>query len=81
MINNYLFHNRTKINQYELSQIDMGTNYYPIVLTCQMHTDYTVNAHDILIFESFSVVFVRTIISNWMFLYSSSVSYSRHGLL
>ena len=33
--------------------------YYPILLTCQMHTDYTVSAHDILIFEKCSVVFVR----------------------
>ena len=33
--------------------------YYPILLTCQMHTDYTVSAHDILIFDKYSVVFVR----------------------
>jgi len=25
--------------------------YYPILLTCQMHADYTVIAHDILILE------------------------------
>jgi len=33
--------------------------YYPSLLTCQMHTDYTVSTHDILIFEKYSVVFVR----------------------
>jgi len=29
-----------------------------IQFTCQMHTDYTVSTHDILIFEKCSVVFV-----------------------
>ena len=33
--------------------------YYPSLLTCQMHTDYTVSARDILIFEKYSLVFVR----------------------
>ena len=33
--------------------------YCPMLVTCQMHTDYTVSAHDILIFEPFSVVFVK----------------------
>jgi len=28
-------------------------------LNCQLHTDYTVSAHDILIFETNSVVFVK----------------------
>ena len=32
--------------------------FYPILLTCQIHTDYTIIAHDILIFEKCSVVFV-----------------------
>jgi len=31
----------------------------PILLTCQMHTDYTVSAHNILSFEKCSIVFVR----------------------
>ena len=35
------------------------TRYCPILLTSQMHTDYTVSAHDILILEKCSVVFVR----------------------
>ena len=30
-----------------------------MLLTCQMHTDYTVSAHDILIFDKYSVVFVK----------------------
>ena len=33
--------------------------YYPIVVTCQLHTDDTVSAHDMLIFDPFSVVFVK----------------------
>jgi len=33
-------------------------SYCRIVLTCQIHTDYTVSAHDKLIFEMYSVVFV-----------------------
>ena len=33
--------------------------YCPILLTCQLHTDYTVSAHDILIFKQFSIVFAR----------------------
>jgi len=32
--------------------------YYPSVLTCQTHANYTVRAHDKLIFEKCSVVFV-----------------------
>jgi len=32
--------------------------YCPILLTCQMHTDYTVSAHSVFIFERCSVVFV-----------------------
>ena len=32
---------------------------YFILLTCQMHTDYTVSAHDISIFEKCSLVFAR----------------------
>jgi len=30
--------------------------YHPIVLTCQMHTNYTVSAHNILILEVFGGV-------------------------
>ena len=33
--------------------------YCPILLTCQMRTDYTVSAHDISNFDKYSVVFVR----------------------
>ena len=36
----------------------IADRYYPILLTRQMHTDYTVSAHDILIFEKCSVGFV-----------------------
>jgi len=25
----------------------VASKYYPILLTCQMHTDYTVSAHNI----------------------------------
>ena len=39
-----------------------NVKYYPILLTCQIHTDYTVSAHAILIFERCSSD-VRTIIS------------------
>ena len=58
--------------------VQLSTNciYYPTLLTCQMHTNYTVNAHDILIFEKCSVFFVictdkcgirftRTVIAQW----------------
>ena len=30
-----------------------------LLFTCQMHTDYTVSVHDILIFDKYSVVFVK----------------------
>ena len=45
--------------EYLLSLLLLLLLYYPFDLTCQMHTDYTVSAHDILIFEPFSVVFVK----------------------
>ena len=45
--------------EYLLSLLLLLLLYYPFLLTCQMHTDYTVRAHDILIFEPFSVVFVK----------------------
>ena len=35
------------------------SRYCPILLTCQMHTDYTFIAHDILILDKYSMVFVR----------------------
>ena len=35
------------------------TWYCPSLLTCQMHTNYKVSAHDILIFEKCALVFVR----------------------
>ena len=37
----------------------LHVNYCPMLLTCQMHTGYTVSVHDILIFDKYSVVFVR----------------------
>jgi len=33
--------------------------YYPIVMTCQIHTDYTVSAHDISTFDKYLVMLVR----------------------
>ena len=45
--------------KYKIKQLlALNLMYCPIVLTCQMHTDYTVSAHDTLIFEKCSVVFV-----------------------
>ena len=49
---------------YTSSRERVLNKYFPIVLTCQMHTDYTVSAHDIIIFEKFSVVFVKCTDSN-----------------
>jgi len=39
--------------------------YAPILLTCQLHTDYTTSANDMLIFEKFSVEFVISTDNNW----------------
>ena len=50
MLNNYLLFFSIIMN--------VHIAYCPIVLTCQMHTDYMVS-HAILIFETYSVVFVR----------------------
>ena len=53
--------------RYIVLQFDkFGKFIYIIVLPFQTHTDYTVTARDILIYEKCQVVFV-TIISNWMF--------------
>ena len=57
--------------------IYINLTYYPILLTCQMHTDYTVIAHNLIIFKPFSVVFVKCTDNNQQLdVYSSSVSYS-----
>ena len=48
--------------------------YNPILLTYQMHADYMVSAHNILILEKYSVVFVRCMDNNQQldgFFYSS----------
>ena len=47
-----------------------------------MHTDYTVSAHDILIFEKCSVVFVRCTDNNQQLdvFIVLSVVYTSHGL-
>ena len=50
MFNNYLLF-------IQLSWV-INRTYCPIVLTCEMHTDYTVS-HDKLIFETYSVVLVK----------------------
>jgi len=49
---------------YTSSRERVLNKYCPIVLTCQLHTEYTVSAHDIIIFEKFSVVFVKCTDSN-----------------
>ena len=43
---------------YFLNIVQFCHDSYPMLLTCQMHTDYTVSAHDILIFDKCSAVFV-----------------------
>jgi len=45
-------------------RVNVLNSYCPILLTCQMYTDYTVRAHDILIFDPFSVVFVKCMGNN-----------------
>ena len=56
--------------------------YCPILLTCQMHTDYTVSAHNILIFDPFLVVFVKCTDNNHQLdvFIVLSVAYSRYKL-
>jgi len=56
--------------------------YYSILLTCQMHTVYTVSVHDILIFEIFSEVFVICTDNNQQLdvFIVLSVAYSRYRL-
>jgi len=54
-----------------------------MLVTCQLHTDYTVSVHDNLILEQFSVVFVRCTDNGQhldVFSFKVYVSYSWHGL-
>ena len=46
-------------NMHKYTTLVANNIYCPMVLTCQMHTDYMVSAHDIFMFDKYSVVFVR----------------------
>ena len=57
-------------------------NHIDLSLTFQIHTDYKVKAHDIVIFGKCSVVFVRCTDNNQQFdvFLVLSVVYTWHGL-